>query len=272
LECSGCRGRELNFKTIALSFRGPIARITLNRPEVHNAFTSEMFADLDTAFSEIAKREENRAVVLTGEGKSFCAGADLNWMKKVKEMTFEESVQDSLVLSELLHKMYSFPRPTIARVNGAAIGGGTGFVCVCDIAVASERAKFSFSEVKLGLVPACISPYAARRIGESRARRFFLTAERLNSGQALEAGLVNFVVKHEQLDSFIDGLIEQIVTSGPHALSACKRLIEGVTSMGLEEAKRFTAEVLAELRKGDEGQEGMAAFLEKRKPKWHTEK
>ncbi|MFQ5906170.1 MAG: enoyl-CoA hydratase/isomerase family protein [bacterium] len=259
-------------KTITLSFEGPVARISLNRPEVHNAFSSEMFADLDTAFSEIAKNEDNRVVVLTGEGKSFCAGADLNWMKKVKEMTFEESVQDSLVLSELLYRMYSFPRPTIARVNGAAIGGGSGFVCVCDIAVASDRANFSFSEVKLGLVPACISPYAARRIGESRARRYFLTGERLSAKQARDSGLVNFVVKHEELDDFIDSLIERIVTSGPYALSACKRLIEGVTSMSLKEAKRFTAEVLAELRKGEEAQEGMAAFLEKRKPNWVAEK
>lgn len=259
-------------QTVVVSFEGPVARVTLNRPEVHNAFNSEMFQDLDRAFDEIGEREDTRLVVLTGEGKSFCAGADLNWMKRVKEMTLEESVQDSLVLSELLYKMYSFPRPTIARVNGAAIGGGTGFVCVCDIAVASDKAKFSFSEVKLGLVPACISPYAVRRIGEFRARRFFLSGERLSAELAREAGLVNFVVKHDELDDFINGLIEQIVTSGPCALSACKRLIEGVTSMSLDSAKRFTAEVLAELRKGEEGQEGMAAFLEKRKPNWLEEK
>ena len=258
----------MKFETLVLSFDGPVAKITLNRPEVHNAFNSQMFADLDRAFDAVAENEAARVAILTGAGKSFCAGADLNWMKKVKDMTFEESVEDSLVLSELLYKMYSFRKPTIARVNGAAIGGGTGFICVCDIGVASDRAKFSFSEVKLGLVPACISPYAVKRIGESRARRFFLSGERLSAEQARDAGLVNFVVQPDELDSFIDGLVEQLVTSGPYALSACKRLIEGVSSMGLEEAKRFTAEVLADLRKGPEGQEGMAAFLEKRKPRW----
>jgi methylglutaconyl-CoA hydratase len=262
----------LDFQTLVLSFKGPIARITLNRPEVHNAFNSQMFADLDTAFDAIGKREGIRVAVLTGEGKSFCAGADLNWMKRVKDMTFEESVEDSMVLSELLYKMYSFPRPTIARVNGAAIGGGTGFVCVCDIAVASEKAKFSFSEVKLGLVPACISPYAVRRIGESRARRFFLSGERISAEQARNAGLVTHVVPHEELDDSIDRIIEQLVTSGPYALGACKRLIEGVSAMSLAEAKRFTAEVLADLRKGQEGQEGMAAFLEKRKPRWLSDR
>jgi methylglutaconyl-CoA hydratase len=245
-----------------------VARITLNRPEVHNAFNSQMFADLDRAFDGIAAHEPTRVVILTGEGKSFCAGADLNWMKRVKDMTFEESVEDSMVLSELLYKMYSFSRPTIARVNGAAIGGGTGFVCVCDIAVASDRARFSFSEVKLGLVPACISPYAVRSIGESNARRYFLSGERLGAEQAREAGLVSHVVPHEELDAAVEELVKRLSTSGPYALSACKRLIEGVTSMGLEEAKRFTAEVLADLRKGPEGQEGMAAFLQKRKPSW----
>lgn len=258
----------MEFETLVLKYDGPVAEITLNRPEVHNAFNSQMFADLDRAFDAIAESTDTRVVILTGEGKSFCAGADLNWMKKVKDMTFEESVEDSLVLSELLYKMYSFSKPTIARVNGAAIGGGTGFVCVCDIGVASERAKFSFSEVKLGLVPACISPYAVRRIGESRARRFFLSGERLSAEQAREAGLVSFAVPHEELDTFIGGIVKQLVTSGPYALSACKRLIEGVSSMGLDEAKKFTAEVLADLRKGTEGQEGMAAFLEKRRPRW----
>jgi methylglutaconyl-CoA hydratase len=258
----------MELETLILSFQGPVARITLNRPEVHNAFNSQMFADLDRAFDAIIEREESRVVILTGEGRSFCAGADLNWMKRVKEMTFEESVEDSLVLSELLYKMYSFPKPTIARVNGAAIGGGTGFVCVCDIGVASKKARFSFSEVKLGLVPACISPYAVRRIGESRARNFFLSGQRLTAEQAHGAGLVNHVVSHEELDSFVDGIVEQLVTSGPYALRACKRLIEGVSTMSLADAKRFTAEVLAELRKGPEGQEGMAAFLEKRRPGW----
>jgi methylglutaconyl-CoA hydratase len=258
----------LEFNTLKLDFEGPVARITLNRPEVHNAFNSEMFSDLNRAFDDMLNRKETRVVVLTGEGKSFCAGADLSWMRKVREMTFEESVEDSLVLSNLLYKMYSFPRPTIARVNGAAIGGGTGFVCVCDIAVASERARFSFSEVKLGLVPACISPYAVRRIGEAKARRYFLSGARIDAEEALRAGLVNHVVRHEEMDSFVQSIVEQVLASGPHALSACKKLIEGVSSMNLDKAKRFTAEILAELRKGEEGQEGMAAFLEKRKPNW----
>jgi methylglutaconyl-CoA hydratase len=164
--------------------------------------------------------------------------------------------------------MYSLPKPIIARVNGAAIGGGTGLVAVCDIAIAAEKAKFSLSEVKLGLVPACISPYVIRKVGEGRCREFFLTGERLTANHALELGLVNQVVPLESLDQAVDEKVNQLISSGPKAIAMCKELLRKVPGMSFDEAKTYTAEMIASMRIGDEGQEGMNAFLEKRKPKW----
>ncbi len=164
--------------------------------------------------------------------------------------------------------MYSLPKPIIAAVNGAAIGGGTGLVAVCDIAIASENAKFSLSEVKLGLVPACISPYVIRKVGEGRAREFFLTGERVTAQKALELGLVNRVVPSMQLDLVVDEKVKQLLSSGPKAIAMCKELLKNVPGMNFDQAKTYTAEMIASMRIGDEGQEGMSAFLEKRKPKW----
>ena len=256
-------------ETIVYTIDKLVARVTFNRPEVHNAFNDKMIEELTHVFKDIHGREDVRVVVLTGEGKSFSAGADINWMRKVKDYSFEENLQNSLKLADLFYFIYSLPKPTIARVNGAAIGGGTGLVAVCDIAIASSVAKFSFSEVKLGLVPACISPYVIRKCGEGRTREFFLTGERLSAEKALSAGLVNQVVAPEKLDEAVENLVNQLLSSGPQAIGVCKELLENVPSLNFEEAKEYTARVLSGLRISDEGQEGTKAFLEKRKPKWN---
>jgi methylglutaconyl-CoA hydratase len=263
--------KETEFTTISYSLDNRIAKINLARPEVHNAFNEVMIAELTEVFSRISQDDAARVVVLTGNGESFCAGADLNWMKKMINFTYQQNLEDSLKLAELFYLMYSLPKPIIARVNGAAIGGGTGLVAVCDIAIAAEKAKFSLSEVKLGLVPACISPYVIRKVGEGRCREFFLTGERLTANRALELGLVNQVVPLESLDQAVEEKVKQLISSGPKAIAMCKELLKNVPGMSFDEAKTYTADMIASMRIGDEGQEGMNAFLEKRKPKWTSQ-
>jgi len=258
-----------NYKTVIFEIKDLVANVVLNRPEVHNAFNEVMIKELTEIFEKLSKNDSIRVVVLTGNGKSFCAGADLNWMKKVINYSYEENFDDSFKLAELFYLIYSLPKPTIAKVNGSAIGGGTGLVSVCDIVIASENAKFSLSEVKLGLVPACISPYVVRRIGESKAREFFLTGERLTAEKAQKIGLVNEVVPPEDLDKKVDEKTKQLISSGPEALKWCKELLEKIPLMNLDLASSYTAEVIAKLRISNEGQEGMNAFLEKRKPRWN---
>jgi len=255
-------------RTILYEIENNVAHVTLNRPDVHNAFNDTMIKELSTVFDDIAENPDIRVVVVTGEGKSFCAGADLNWMRRVKDYSYEDNLKESLELAQMLYKIYASPKPTIARVNGAAIGGGTGLVAVCDIAIGATKAKFSFSEVKLGLIPACISPYVLKKCGEGRCREFFLTGERLNAEKACNAGLLNAVVPLEELDAAVDGLVKQLISSGPEAITKCKELLRKVAEMPFDKAKEYTAEVIAQLRISDEGQEGMAAFLEKRRPRW----
>jgi methylglutaconyl-CoA hydratase len=259
---------EDSFKTITYSLKDRIATVTLNRPDVHNAFNEVMIAELTAVFRKIPEDDQVRVVVVTGNGKSFSAGADLNWMKKMINYSYEENLEDSIKLAELFDLMYSLPKPVIARVNGAAIGGGTGLVAVCDIAIAAESAKFSLSEVKLGLVPACISPYVIRKVGEGRCREFFLTGERLIAKRAMELGLVNQVMPMEELDKAVEEKANQLISSGPKAIAMCKELLKNVPGMDFDKAKTYTADMIARMRIGGEGQEGMSAFLEKRKPKW----
>jgi methylglutaconyl-CoA hydratase len=248
-----------------------VARVTLNRPEIHNAFNETMIQELIDVFKDISEDKDARVVILTGNGKSFCAGADLNWMKKVVDFSYEENLKESLELAELFYLIYSLPKPTIARVNGAAIGGGAGLVAVCDIVIASEKAKFSLSEVKLGLVPACISPYEVRRVGEKNCRELFLTGERIDAQKALDFGLVNQVVPYDELDKTVDEIVKQLSNSGPNALAMCKKLLQNVPQMSFDDVKKYTAEMIASLRISDEGQEGMNAFLQKRRPNWAKE-
>lgn len=261
-------GEKKAYETILLGGEDRVARISLNRPEVHNAFNATMIRELTDAFDRTRKDSAVRVVVLTGLGESFCAGADLNWMREIIHYSFEQNLRESLEVAELMHAIYTLPKPTIARVNGTAIGGGNGFLSACDIVIASERAKFGLSEVKIGLVPAAISPYVIRRIGERAAREYFLTGERFDARRALEIGLINKAIPDAELDTKVDEVIQLLLSSGPEAMASCKELLHRVPAMSLEEAKAYTAEMIARLRVSEEGQEGMAAFLEKRKPRW----
>jgi len=257
------------YQTILVSRDGPLLTITLNRPEVHNAFNETMIVELQEVIDRTIGEARHRVVVLTGSGRSFCAGADLNWMRRVKDYSYKENLAESKRLADLMYAIYTLPVPTIARVNGAAIGGGTGLLAACDVIIAAEAAKFSLSEVKLGLVPAVISPYVIRRVGESRCRQLMLTGERFKADRAKRFGLINTVVPIEDLDDAVEQRIAQLLTSGPEALKTCKELLHRVPLMDFQEARNYTAEVIARLRISPEGQEGMAAFLEKRKPEWN---
>jgi methylglutaconyl-CoA hydratase len=227
-----------------------------------------MLEDLLEVFAAVRDDPTIRVAVLTGEGKSFCAGADVHWMKRVVDYTYEENYEDSLRLARMLREIYTCPKPVLGRVNGPAIGGGTGVVAVCDIAIASENAVFACTETKLGLTPATISPYLLKRMGERNLREYFLTGERFQASRAAEMGLVNAVVPADELDAAVDAKIAMILTGGPEALAGSKDLIRGISERSLDENGPYTAEVIAKLRSSKEGQEGMSAFLQRRKPKW----
>ncbi|MCK4373179.1 MAG: enoyl-CoA hydratase/isomerase family protein [candidate division Zixibacteria bacterium] len=261
----------MNYDTITFKTDDRIARVTFCRPEIHNAFNSTMISEMTDVFGKIEKDEDIRVVLLTGEGKSFCAGADLNWMRGVIKQTFDQNLAESNALAELFNKIYRCRRPVIGRINGAAIGGGTGFVAVCDMAIAARSAKFSFSEVKIGVVPACIGPYVVKKMGEGKARELFITGERMNAERAHEVGLVNKVVDDDQLDDAVDVLVKTLLSSGPEAVAMAKKLVREVPEMTPAQFKPYTAEMIAKLRVSDEGQEGMDAFLNKRKPNWMIE-
>jgi len=260
--------KEKKYETIILSIEDKVGHVWLNRPEVHNAFNVVMIRELRDAIRTLGADDAVRVVVLSGKGKSFCAGADLNWMREIITYSYEQNLRESLELAEFLYELYALPKPTIARLNGAAIGGGAGFLSACDIAVASTDAQLGLSEVKIGLVPACIAPYVLRRTGESRARRLFLTGERFDARRAAEIGLVDEVAASVDLDGRVDDIVGRLLSSGPEALASCKELLRRVPGMSFEDVKRFTAEMIAGLRVSREGQEGMAAFLEKRRPRW----
>lgn len=260
------------YQTLLYAVKDKIARITFNRPEVHNAFNGLLIDEMSAVFKSIDSDDSIRVVLLTGAGKSFCAGADLNWMRDVKEQSFESNLAESNRLADLFYQMYSCKRPIIGRINGAAIGGGTGFVALCDIALAARSAKFSFSEVKIGVVPACIAPYVIKKMGEGKARELFITGERMKAERAFEVGLVNKVVNDEELDAEVNALVKVILTSGPEAVAMAKKLVSEVPSMTPKQFKPYTAEMIARIRGSAEGQEGMDAFLNKRTPRWSDSK
>ncbi|QBD82493.1 enoyl-CoA hydratase/isomerase family protein [Ktedonosporobacter rubrisoli] len=254
--------------TVEHSFQDRIATVTLRRPEVHNAFNAEVVKDLTAAFTQLATEASLHGIILTGDGPSFSAGADINQMKASASFTQEQNLKDALYLADLLQTINVCPCPVIARVNGTAMGGGAGLVAVCDIAIASEKARFAFSEVKLGIAPAVISPYVIRKIGETNARVLFVTGERFSAARAQAMGLVHAVVPAEQLDDAVQKAVNELLSSAPKALRACKALALSVGAMNYESARQYTAETIAQLRIGAEGQEGLRAFLEKRKPAW----
>jgi methylglutaconyl-CoA hydratase len=257
-----------DFETITLTFSARIATITMTRPNVRNAFDERMIAELHQAVDEAGGRDDVRVVVVTGEGTAFSAGADVDWMRRLGQADYETNYQDALKLARLLDALSRCPKPTIASVNGPAIGGGTGLVAACDVAIADPTAFFSFSEVKIGLVPACIAPYVIRKVGEGRARELFITGRRITAHEAEKYGLVNHVADEGKLDFEVDALLEQLLTSSPTAIAAAKKLVRDVPEQSREEYINYTARMIAELRTSPEGQEGTRAFLEKRKPGW----
>lgn len=252
----------------AVDARG-VATVTLNRPQVHNAFDDRLIADLTAELTRLDQAPEVRAVVLAANGKSFSAGADLNWMKRMAGYSEAENLRDAIALAGLMRALNAMRKPTLARVHGAAFGGGVGLVACCDIALASEEASFSLSEVRLGLIPSVISPYVLRAIGRRAAQRYFLTAERFSAQDALRAGLVHEVVDRDGLDEAVARITADLLHGSPQALAAAKRLIADVSDAGLDDSLvEETARRIAAIRVSPEGREGIAAFLEKRKPRW----
>lgn len=259
----------MKYKTLIYNKTVPeVGEIILNRPEVKNAFNEELLEEIISLTEEIKKDPKIRVVILTGVGNVFCAGADINWVKKCKERSSEENYNSFLKLSNALYSIYSLPKPVVGKINGHAIGGGVGFVSVCDISVTVYGAKFGFSEVKIGLVPACISPYIFRKCREDKVRELFITGKRISEEKAKEVGLINDIVEKEKLNLRINEITEELLSGGPYAISMCKKLLEEVRVMNLSEAKTYTARMLSELILTEETQEGLSAFLEKRKPKW----
>ena len=251
------------------TYEGAIARITLTQPEVRNAFSDEVIADITAAFSEVGARSEVRAVVLAAEGPAFCAGANLNWMRRMADYTRAENVADAAKLAEMLRVIYECPKPTIARVQGDVYAGGMGLVAACDIAVAVDTAGFCLSEVKLGLIPATISPYVIRAMGARAAHRYFLTAERFGAAEALRIGFVHEVVAADQLDAKVDEWLKALTSASPNAVRACKRLVLDVADREINaQLIADTVEGIADIRASSEGKEGVQAFLQKRKPAW----
>jgi methylglutaconyl-CoA hydratase len=246
-----------------------VATVTLNRAEVHNAFNDTVIADLTGVLRRLGDDDKVRAVVLRAEGKSFSAGADLSWMQRMAGYGHAENLADAGALAELMRVLNFLPKPTVARVQGAAFGGGVGLVACCDIAIASDAVSFSLSEVRLGLIPAVISPYVVAAIGERAARRYFLTAERFGADEALRIGLVHQVVPADQLDSAVDTILTRLSEGGPATQRAAKDIIFAVAHRPVDAGLiRDTAERIATIRASAEGREGLAGFLEKRKPAW----
>lgn len=263
-----------SFTRLRFEPAGPVARITLARPEVRNAFDDVLIAELATALETVRARfeaspeEAPRALVLTGEGVAFCAGADMNWMRRSVTFTREENEADAKRFASMMRSLDELPIPTIARVNGACLGGGMGLIACCDFVVAATGADFGFTEVRLGIAPAVISTFVLPKIGAAEARRYFLTGEIFKADEAHVIGLVNEVVAAEGLDAAVDRLVETLRGNGPRAVAAAKRLIREGLARTREESIAETAKAIAELRASPEGQEGLGAFLEKRRPAW----
>jgi methylglutaconyl-CoA hydratase len=246
-----------------------VLTITLNRPEIHNAFDDQLIVELTQTLEAAGTDDTIRVVVLTGAGKSFSAGADLNWMRRMATFTEEENYHDAMALGELMLTLNRLPKPTIARVNGAAYGGGVGLIACCDIAIATNDAQFALTEVKLGLIPAVISPYVVAAIGEKKSRRYFLTGERFNVTEAVSFGLLNSAVAANELDQALQAMIDLLLAAGPIAQAEAKDLIASVAHRPpTDSVVADTAERIAHIRISPEGQEGLAAFLEKRSPGW----
>ncbi|WP_220807972.1 enoyl-CoA hydratase/isomerase family protein [Noviherbaspirillum aridicola] len=259
----------MNFQTLTVTTEGRVATVTLNRPDMRNAFNETAIGEITGAFRALDHAQEVRAVVLAANGPAFCAGADLNWMKKMAGYTRDENLADAAQLAEMLRTIHTCSKPVVARVQGDCYAGGMGLVAACDIAIAAETVNFCLSEVKLGLIPATISPYVIRAMGENAARRYFLTAERFSAQEALRIGFIHQTAAAGALDAAVADIVRALSANSPHAMREAKRLVRDMAGAPLTaDLIADTAERIADIRSSDEGKEGVAAFLEKRKPGW----
>jgi methylglutaconyl-CoA hydratase len=255
-------------KHLTIREHGPVARVTLARPEVRNAFNATLIAELHEAFESLGGRGDVRAIVLAGEGKAFCGGADVNWMQASLDLSVEENLEDARALSRMLRVIDGVPKPVIGRIQGAALGGGSGLAAVCDIAIAGEDAFFGFTEVKLGLIPAVISPFVVAKIGSSAMRALGLTGERFSAHRARDIGLVHEVVAENELDDAVERAVATVLTASPSAVAVAKELFARVAQSSYDDSLELTARAIAQQRTSPEGQEGLRAFLEKRRAEW----
>ena len=265
-ECSALDDRLMStqYTTLDLQVENLIATVCLNRPSIRNAFNEVLIAELSSAFIDLQQREDVKAVILSANGKSFCAGADLSWMKAMASYTYEENIADAQSLAKMLEILYRFPKPIIARVQGDAYGGGVGLVAVCDIVVASEDAHFCLSEARLGLLPGTISPYVIRALGEQACRRYFITSERFSAAEAHRHGFVHVLTSSAKLDEEVQKFCDSLLQNGPAAVMACKKLVQDYASQEIDkDLIQDSVKRIAEIRCSQEAQERMKSFLEK---------
>jgi methylglutaconyl-CoA hydratase len=256
-------------ENLTVGFAGHIATVTLNRPEVRNAFNDTLIGEITQTFVELGKRQDVRCIVLAASGTAFCAGADLNWMRSMADYTHEQNLADAGKLAAMMRTVYECPKPTIARIQGDVYAGGTGLVAACDMAVSVDTAHFCLSEVKLGLAPSTISPYVIRAMGARAAHRYFLTAERFSAAEALRIGFVHEVVAIDALDAKVAELTNALINAGPEAVKLCKKLVQDVAGKDITPAMvDMTVASIADIRVSPEGREGLQSFLQKRKPNW----
>jgi methylglutaconyl-CoA hydratase len=260
------------YKHLRRTEEGPVATVTLARPEAHNALNAELVEELTRCFEELAEDQETRVVVLAGAGRSFCAGADIGYMRETAGLSYEENLEDARRLAMMFWTIDECPKPVVAKVQGVAMGGGAGLLAVADVVVADSDARFAFSEIRLGIAPATISPFVVRKIGVSHARSLFVTGERFGGERAREMGLVHRVVSKDGLDEAVEEKVGELLEGGPVAQATLKGLLRRLETTEPMEAPGLTARVISELRTGEEGQEGLAAFLEKREPRWRRER
>jgi methylglutaconyl-CoA hydratase len=262
----------MNYQTIELSLSNSVATVTLNRPQVLNAFSDLTISELDNCVSTVGERDDIRLILLASRGKCFSAGADLAWMKRMAQSSYQENLADAHRLAAMLHTVYSCRKPVVARIQGDAFGGGVGLIAAADIAIAINSARFSLSEVTLGLIPATISPYVIRAISARAARRYFTTGERFGAAEAHRIGLLHEVAPAERLDARVQSIVSAILKNGPDAVAKSKQLIQDIEGRSLsQELLAETAERIAQVRASEEGREGVRAFLEKRAPSWRQD-
>ncbi|UGQ46473.1 enoyl-CoA hydratase/isomerase family protein [Massilia endophytica] len=259
----------MDYQTLAITIADKLATVTLNRPDVRNAFNEQSINEIASAFEELGRNELVRAIVLAAEGPAFCAGADLNWMKKMAGYSHAENQSDAMALAQMLRTIYLCPKPVVARVQGDCYAGGMGLVAACDIVVAVQEANFCLSEVKLGLIPATISPYVIKAMGENAARRYFLTAERFDAAEAHRIGFVHELAAADTLDAKVGGIVKALLGNSPNAVKEAKALVREVVDRPVtDELLADTAQRIANIRASEQGREGVQSFLEKRKPNW----